>query len=42
MKNRKPAGEKWTPNNARRQALNLENELAKNKSRTRKIRRARK
>jgi hypothetical protein len=40
--NRKPTGEKWTPNNARRKALNLQNELAKNKSRTRKIRRARK
>ena len=42
MKNRKPAGEKWTPNNAREKALELQNELAKNKSRTRKIRRARK
>ena len=38
--NRKPTGEKWTPNNARRKALNLQNELAKNK--TRKIRRVRK
>ena len=36
--NRKPTGEKWTPNNARRKALNLQNELAQ----TRKIRRTRK
>jgi hypothetical protein len=47
MKNRKPAGEKWTPNNARKQALNLEEELKnklppKGRSRTRKIRSAKK
>ena len=47
MKNRKPAGEKWTPNYARKKALNLEEELKnklpqKGRSRTRKIRRARK
>jgi hypothetical protein len=42
LTNRKPTGEKWTPNNARRKALELQNELAKNKGRTRKIRRARK
>jgi hypothetical protein len=40
--NRKPNGEKWTPNNARRKALNLQNELAKNENKTRKIRRTRK
>jgi hypothetical protein len=40
--NRKPTGEKWTPNNARRKALNLKNELAKNENKTRKIRRIRK
>ena len=39
LTNRKPNGEKWTPNNARRKALELQNELAKNKGTTRKIRR---
>jgi len=42
LTNRKPTGEKWTTNNARRKALELQKELAKNKGRTRKIRRARK
>jgi hypothetical protein len=40
--NRKPTGEKWTPNNAYRKALNLQNELAKNENKTRKIHRIRK
>ena len=38
--NRNPTGERWTPNNARKKALNLQNELAQ--TRTRKIRRERK
>ena len=42
LTNRKPNGERWSPSQAREKALNLQNELAKNKSRTRKIRRARK
>jgi hypothetical protein len=42
LTNRKPISEKWTPNNARRKALNLQNELAKNENKTRKIRRTRK
>jgi len=42
LTNRKPNGEKWTPNNARRKGLELHNQLAKNKGTTRKIRRERK
>ena len=42
LTNRKPNGERWSPREAREKALNLQNELAKNKSRTRKIRRERK
>jgi len=40
--NRKSNSEKWTPNNAHKQALNLQNELAKNENKTRKIHRIRK
>ena len=42
LTNRKPNGERWSPREARKKALDLQNELAKNKSRTRKIRRERK
>ena len=34
--NRRPRSEKLGPNNARKKALNLQNELAKNNSKTRK------
>ena len=42
LTNRKPTDERWSPREAREKALDLQNELAKNKSRTRKIRRERK
>ena len=42
LTNRKPNGERWSPSEAREKALNLQNKLAKNKSKTRKIRRERK
>ena len=42
LTNRKPTDERWSPREAREKALNLQNKLAKNKSKTRKIRRERK